>query len=313
MTIGTNLLSAVLFVCVAATAQESNMSAAPASKTRTLSSGTFTFPNGIRVDNQIVGNISAFSDPKGPRIGFGELGTWDGPVFHHFFFIDQRYFGYDLKAEPVPGTDRIRLKFEPLTVDWTGEGIKLAAPEPTFPPPQVVGEGEEIVMDLAFNTADGQKITEHLSAQIGLRKPPVEPRDLTLDEVDLHLSLPTLFVDDQIVGQSKLSYAAPMFAIHVPESGWIYLSTRPHDGYNFERAGVIHASRAEFTVGGHHYEVRSRSIIGPRREINLYVLLDQREPASLGGVRFTLAPNAKLPKDYLELRAGAVKQMLPRP
>jgi len=139
------------------------------------------------------------SDPKG-HISASENGAlgWAGvsPLLLHRISATSVMTS---RAKPVPGTDRIRLKFEPLTVDWTGEGTRVAAPEPTFPPPQVVGEGEEIVMDLAFNTADGQKITEHLSAHIGPPKPLAEPRDLTLDEVDLHLSLPTLFVDDQIV------------------------------------------------------------------------------------------------------------------
>jgi hypothetical protein len=313
----TNFLLTVFCVCATATAQESQIAAPPARKSHTLSSGTRTFPNGIRIDNRIMADdmtdTSFFPKSMSPHQGFGEWVSWDGAVYHHFFFIDQRYFGYDLEADTVPGTDRIRLTFEPLSVDWTGEGAKVPVAQPALPPPQVIGEGEELVMDLAIDPVGGEKITEHMSFHIGTPGPPRQPHDLTFDEVGMHLSSLSLFEHGQLIGQSHLGTVAPIFAMHLPEGGWVYLSFKPHDGYNFEKAGVIHSARAEFTIGGHDYEVHSRSLIAQRPELNLYVLLDQREPAGRGLVVSTLAPNAKRPKNYMELRAGTVEQMLPKP
>src|ERR1700742_4247394 len=129
MKLRTDFLFTVFFICAIAAAQESQIVAPPVRRPHTLSSGTRTFPNGIRIDNRImaddVTDASFFPKSTGPQHGLGEWTTWDGPVYHHFFFIDQRYFGYDLEADTVPGTDRIRLTFEPLSVDWTGEGVKV--------------------------------------------------------------------------------------------------------------------------------------------------------------------------------------------
>jgi hypothetical protein len=317
MKIRTNFLLTVFFVCATATAQESQIAVPPVRKSHTLSSGTRTLPNGIRIDNRIMAEDMTDTSwiPKfvgGPR-SFGEWDTLDGNVTHHFFFIGQRYFGYDLEADPAPGPEQVRLTFEPLSVDWTGDGAKVPVAPPALPPQQVIGDGEELVMDLAIDPVSGEKITEHMSFHIGTPGPPRQPHDLTFDEVGMHLSSPSLFEHGQLIGESGLATVAPIFAMHLPEGGWIYLSFKPHDGYTFEKAGVIHSTRAEFTIGGHDYEVHSRSLIAQRSELNLYVLLDQREPAGRGLVVSTLAPNAKRPKNYMELRAGTVEQMLPKP
>jgi hypothetical protein len=317
MKTGTKSLLAVTFVCAAAIAQESQIAVPTTGKPHTLSSGKRTFPNGIHFDNRIMAEDMADTSwiPKfmGGRQTFGEWDTWDGNVYHHFFFIGQRYLGYDLEADPVPGTDRIRLTFQPLSVDWTGEEMKVPVAQPALPPPQVIDDGEELVMDLAIDPVKGEKITEHMSFHVGTPGPPQQPHDLTFDEAAMHLSSPSLFKHGQLIGESPLGTVAPIFAIHLPEGGWIYLSFKPHDGYNFEKAGVIHSARAEFTIGGHDYEVRSRSLIAQRPELNLYVLLDQHEPAGRGLVVYSPAPFAKLSKNYLEIRAGSVEQMLPKP
>jgi hypothetical protein len=141
--------------------------------------------------------------------------------------------------------------------------------------------------------------------------PPIEASDLTLDDVNLHLSSPTLIADEETVGRSTLDYARPNL-LRLSDGEWLYLSFEPHPGYNFQKAGIVESSRAKFTIGGHAYQVHSRSVIGPKPNLNLYVMLDTREPASRGGVWLTWAPNAHPPKNYLELRAGTVTQMLPK-
>jgi hypothetical protein len=313
----TNILLGAFLLCATAIAQESQKSAPSAPTSHTLTTNTIVLPNGIRIDNRTMSeNMTDTSwTPKfmGVHQSYGvQMGGVDGNVYHHFFFIGQRYFGYDLEADPVSGTRQIRLTFEPLSVDWIGEGEKVPVAQPALPPQQVIGEGEELVMDLAVDPVSGEKITEHMSFHVGAPRPPWQPPDLTFDAVGMHLTLPSLFEDGQLIGRYNEGTLAPIFAMHLPEGGWVYLSFKPHDGYDFKKAGVIHFTRAEFTIGGHDYEVRSRSLIAQRPEINLYVLLDQREPASRGNVLTTWAPNTERSKNYVELRAGTVEQMLPK-
>jgi hypothetical protein len=317
MKIRTDFLLTVLFVCAAGIAQESQKTAPSVPKSHTLTTNSIVLPNGIHIDNRTMSedmtDASWIPKSMGVRQSYGVTGALDGNVYHHFFFIGQRYFGYDLEADPVPGTDRVRLTFEPLSVDWIGEEEKVPVSQPALPPQQVIGEGEELVMDLAVDTVSGEKITEHMSFHVGTPRPPWQRPDLTFDAVGMHLSLPALFEDGQPIGRYNEGTLAPIFAMHLHEGGWIYLSFKPHEGYDFKKAGAIHATRADFTIGGHDYEVRSRSLISQRPEISLYVLLDQREPATRGNVLSPLAPNTGRSKNYVELRAGTVEQMLPKP
>jgi hypothetical protein len=316
MKILTNILRAAFYLCAATVAQQAQNAAPSVPSSHTLATNNIVLPNGIHIQIRTMaeGMTGTSWIPKfmGGAQSFGIQGAADGNVYHHFFFIGQRYFGYDLKADPISDKRRILLTFEPLSVDWIGEGQKVPVAQPALPPQQVVGEREELVMDLAIDPVSGEKITEHIGFQVGTPAPPWQRPDLTFDEVGMHLSSPTVFEDGRFIGRYNEGTFAPIFAIHLPEEGWIYLSFKPHDGYDFRSAGVIHATRAEFTIAGHDYEIRSRSLISQRREITLYVLLDQREPASQGNILSTLAPNAERSKDYVELRAGTVEQMLPK-
>ncbi|HEV2645171.1 MAG TPA: hypothetical protein VGU46_02275 [Acidobacteriaceae bacterium] len=314
----TSGLLAAFLLCATAIAQESQKAAPSAPRSHTLTTNGLVLPNGIRIEMRTMaeGITGTSWLPKfmgGPQSYGVYTGFIDGNVYHHFFYIGERYFGYDLDAEPVGGTRQIRLTFQPLSMDWAGEGEKVPAALPALPPEQVIREGEELVMDLAVDPASGEKITEHMSFQVGTPRPSWQPPDLTLDDVGMHLSSPALFEDGQLIGRYNDAASAPVFAMHLHDGRWLYLSFKPHDGYDFKRAGVIHAARAEFAIGGHEFEVRSRSLIAQRPEISLYVLLDRREPADRGNVLSIWAPNTEGSKNYVELRAGTVEEMLPKP
>ena len=270
------------------------------------------FPNGITVHYRIEGRIETLREGKALQNGFGQGDLSDGLIWHHILYADEQYCGYDLTADQEPGTDRIKLTFEPLSVDWPREGSKFPAPQPALPAPQVIAPGDEVVMDLAENSLTGEKIAEHLTVEIGQPTTPDEPHDFTLDEVPLHLVRPTLIADGQEIGQSKWAFAAPIFALQLPDKQWIYLSLKPHDGYDFEKVGVIDSARARFTLGKHNYVLQSRAMIVPNTQnTNLYILLDAREPASRGSFWSTPAPNSHVAKDPLSLRGGSVQQMFP--
>lgn len=290
----------------------------------TLSTADMVFANGVRAHVRTAGDVSAFRssvhhDETGePISSLRFLVMHDGPAYHRFVVIDKQYFGYDLEAKPVPGTDKIQLSIEPLSVDWDnaafGQGV-LPATKPTFPPSQIVSQGEEVVMDLATNPATGQKITEHID--LHLEEPPSvdPPHDLTLDEIPLHFNQLTLYKDGQIIGQTPMGIAGPVLAIHLPDGRWLYLSIKQDAQYSFESAGYLQGSRATLTLEGHEYELRSRSTILSPSKINLYAMIDRREPAIPNSFHINMvmkgAPGAPQPAPNLDVRSGPARKILP--
>ena len=280
-----------------------------------LSLGVMRFPNGITVHYRIEGpSKEPLLEGTQMQHGFGQGDLHDGSVWHHIFFADDLYCGYDLVAQAVAGTDKIRLVFEPLSIDWTGEEPKIPVPQPALPLEQTIEPDEEIIMKLATNPTTGETISEHLTADIGPAEAPSEPRDYTLDDVPLHLVHPTLIRDGHLIGQSRFSSASPIFAMQLPEGEWLYLSIKPYQGYAFQRAGVIDSAQAHFTLEGHSYELRSRAMIVPDvLNSYLYVLIDKRGPASRGRLFSAPGPFGNVPKDPLNLHGGSMQAMLPKP
>jgi hypothetical protein len=294
--------------------QSPTSTSAQVSKVHDLSSGVIRFPNGITVHYRIESSLQPLLKGKQNQQGFGPSGLPDASIQHHLFFAGDRYCGYDLTAEAIPGTDKIQLSFEPLSIDWPGQGSKIPAPQPALPPAQAIAPGEEIVMDLAKNPATGDVISEHLTAETGPAEASSEPHDFTLEDVPLHLALPTLIEDGRVIGQSRFSDAVPIFAMQLPEGEWLYLSIKPHEGYAFQRAGVIDSARAHFNLNGHSYELRSRAQIVPDGfNKNLYVMVDTREPASRGTFFYAPGPFGTIPRDPLNLHGGTAQRMLPKP
>ena len=297
---------------------EDNMPAA-------LSTADMVFANGVRVHVKTVGDVSGFrsgtrreetSEESITSIQF--LVTRDGAVYHRFVNIDRRYFGYDLEAEPVPGTNKIRLSIEPLSVEWDSAAFgpgALPAPQPTFPLPQIVSQGDEVVMDLATNPATGQKITEHIDLHLEEPSPVDPPHDLTLDEIPLHVNQLILYQDGQIIGQTPMGIAGPVIAIHLPDGRWLYLSIKKDEQYGFESVGYVQGSRAQLTLDGHRYELRSRSTILSPAKINLYAMIDHREPAVPNGFHIAMraAPGSPQPSAPLDVRSGPARKILPTP
>jgi len=271
---------------------------------------TMPLPGNISVQTSTFYDPSEF--PMGQ--GYGVGGIVDGPVLHRFFWMGSRYFGYDVEVQSA-GTKKFRLLIQPLSVDWEmlgrsgPRGFKTPAPLPQYPAPQVVDEGDEILLDLAENPATGQKIVDHVVLRYQRSPSQNAPHDLQVGEIPLSLSKPTLLVDGRVAGaQARTRGNGPILAVPVQDQGWAYLSIEPHTGYAFQKAGTISGSRVQFSAGGHQYELRSRDYILPseiaKANCNVYVLLDRKAPPME-------QPVAPADGD-LKFHAGSMAEMLPR-
>jgi hypothetical protein len=264
---------------------------------------TMTLPSGIGVATSTYYDPAEF--PPGHDHGVG--GIVDGQIFHRYFWLGRRYFGYDVEVQAA-GAKKFRLLIEPLSVDWEmlgrlgPGGLKTPAPLPQYPAPQVVDEGDEIQLDLAENPATGHKIVDHIVLRYQHAPAQKAPHDLQVSEIPLSLSKPALLVDGQVSGApGRARSNGPILAVPLQDQGWAYLSLEPHAGYAFQKAGTISGSRVQFTAGGHQYELRSRDYVLPKElsnaECNVYVLLDPKAPLADGESKF---------------RAGTLAEMLPR-
>jgi hypothetical protein len=318
MSMKTSLGIALMLVC-GASAQQVRIGTIAKLKT----SGTLS--NGIRLEIN-----SDFTGVMQSAQGIEMAGAFtEGQVHHRWFIIGEHYLGYDLEVERIEGTNKFRFYIQPLSLDWDvcsrgRVGPKTPAPLPTYPPPQEIEQGDRILLDVAVDPITGRKATEEIQILSVEAPSKIEPRDLQLDDLAiLGLRSPTLLEDGKTVGTTSITGTDRILALSVPGRGWIYLSIRSHEGYNFQKAGTIDGSRARFTAGGHEYELRSRDYILPRGgpKVNLYVLLDQQAPPTKGsfygtrGATNGLAGQTIQPPQAIktfEFRGGSAKQMLPR-
>jgi hypothetical protein len=131
---------------------------------------TQMLPNGVQVRTRTFYDPSDFPDERG---GSGVSGVLDGSVFHRVYWIGQRYFGYDVEVQRLSGTRKFQLMIEPLSVDWptfdvpSVPGPMMLVPLPRYPAPQVVNEGDEIVLEVAENPATGHKMIDRIDLRDG--------------------------------------------------------------------------------------------------------------------------------------------------
>jgi hypothetical protein len=139
----------------------------------TLATWGCGFANGIFVD------IALVAEPPDYKLQFsgGAIYTSDGETFNRVIadVKGQAYFGYDLTVERVPGTARIRVRIDPLSLttkqlnssfsnitspaDYTGLRFLVL---PKYPPPQIVESGDTIALDLLVSPDGRQKAVDYL-------------------------------------------------------------------------------------------------------------------------------------------------------
>jgi hypothetical protein len=248
-------------------------------------------------------------EPIVPAIGTLVGHAWrdEAGVFHRIIVDRERrvYFGYDLRIETLPGKS-YRLAFQSLTMPATRAeqllGTDAAAwtmiPAPAFPAPRTIAQGEVLEVPLLTNQAWAQRLVEYVTIHDGLRPDgfaglevaPREfahaggtPRDFTVEDVELHLSRPTVTArtvtaaggsgrQGQVLGESTGS----VLWLYVPHRGRFLLSLQPRAELGFRKAGDVRGSTMRFTDSGTTYSLGSAARIAPGQSaFNLYVLFQK--------------------------------------
>jgi len=211
----------------------------------------------------------------------------------HRFLVDkatQSYFGYDLVVGPADAPNRYRVTIEPLNISMARlRPISGDTPLKTellrqYPAPQVVEAGDTIVLDLLVSPNGRQKVVDYIEILTGISPQPststATPKDFTLDDGPVTFDAQgkaAFFVSGkpwpEILGLTKKNGST--FWLCFPGRGRYVLSLVPHEGYNFQRTGVIRDNVISFQSEGDQYELRlSKAIVGSGGAWNLYVLHD---------------------------------------
>jgi hypothetical protein len=234
------------------------------------------------------------------------------PVIFHRFFTDppaKTYWGYDVEVEPTDKPGSALLRFKPLSLHADQLPKEYhASPAPihieniaefrALPPPQFPAgtfqSGQTIAIEVLKNPATGQKVVDYIEVSFEPIRIPsqAEPRDFQVADVILHITAPSLKVNNGEVPEAIVADQAIMRKLvwlAVPGRGRFLLSLSPYAGYAFQKVGVVRGFGLTFSWSGDKYEWLSRSAITESSgNWNLYVLAAPSAAAgggfSFGGV-----------------------------
>ncbi len=210
-------------------------------------------------------------------------------------------FGYDLMIELLAASQQFKVYVKPLNAELekqlrARDAARLAPDEqhlkaqvsktlPRSADAQVIGDGDELALDLLVNRNTGIKIVDLVkvssvpfrSNEVPFAYPP--PRDFTLNNVELALRDFKLRIDGEEVATKNLARECKgaLVWFYVPGRGRFIFSLAPHTGYDFRKAGVIEDNKISFTLDGINYEWISREpvISASNGKWNLWVLHDK--------------------------------------
>ena len=286
----TSLLCLLAAVALAQTDTPIHLAPGFHGRQRVIMSGTGTMTKsgvGIRYKTVLVWT-GVPPDNFGRLLG-GGISVDDNGI--HRVMVDSRYgsyFGYDIAiSEGDSSNGHLATFLPPSHVDHLLERIAgntslRLTPLPTYPPPQIVHDGDIIELDLMVSPDGKQTLIDHIEI---LSHQPVpsgartaaEPRDFTVDDgpVTFDATQFTIWKQGQQIPESWGFTARPgaTFWISFPGQGRYILSLTPHDG--FTKSGAIRDNVMSFEIAGQEYEVRFMSpIAGAGKAWNLYMLHD---------------------------------------
>jgi len=139
--------------------------------------GTSFVSNSMGFSSGVTAKATIAVEPPAPLSVFENksfsISTTTGDTYHRWIVDDSKrgYFGYDINAEPVQNSDRIRVTIGPLTLttdqlDAGSETKRLSAFQflvlPRYPPPLIVENGDTIALDLLVRADGKQKIVDYI-------------------------------------------------------------------------------------------------------------------------------------------------------
>jgi hypothetical protein len=254
---------------------------------RQIMSGSGTVSSGVTIRYKTMA-VPADIDWSG--LGGGGISIEANSI--HRDMTDKRsgtYFGYDLVIASGDAVNGYVATFQPLSstagVMSRGGAILTRAPDPRFPPPQVLHDGDVIELDLMVSPDGKQRVTDYIEFLAHAPEPSAaagsaanaEPRDFTVDDgpVTFQAERVTVWSDGQKVPGTLGFTGKPgaTFWVALPGQGRYILSLVPHDG--FIKNGAVRDNAIAFQDGSRNYEVRFLGpIAGAGKAWNLYLLHD---------------------------------------
>jgi hypothetical protein len=213
----------------------------------------------------------------------------------------KRQVGYDLHAVLLSDGQTLRLTLGPLTHAGQGRGPvetepgwTLMAP-PRFPVVPVMHAGDVAAIDLLINPATGQKVVEYLSVERAdldpARVSKTPPRDFGVDDVELFLDRPHVWMDGKLLpatADSRGGIRAHALWLFLPGEGTFVVSLWAEPGLGFQKAGMLQGKTMTFRSGSSEYRVECASPIAPGSGLyNLYLHHDSAAPNGRG-TEFTI-------------------------
>jgi hypothetical protein len=202
------------------------------------------------------------------------------------------YVGYALQIERLENSTKLRISVKPLpekairqlrdsiwskrfAEKWPNKRGDDPTPLPRYPEPMTIDMSDVVELTLWINPENGAQIGDRLRFELDQ---PIPLRDFTLDEVALKLTDYRLLINGEVRSGDKPllgGFVAPLPWFSVPGRGRFIFSIQPHEGYDFQKIGIIDENRISFTHGGDKYEwLSSLPIINQRGKWNLWVLHD---------------------------------------
>jgi len=249
-----------------------------------LMSGSGTLKSGVTIRFKTVATPAGIDWSS-----FGEGGISDDANAIHRVLVDTAHnliFGYDLVIGRGDAQSGYLATFQTLSkahlIGRAGDAYLSQAPDPRFPPPQVLHDGDVIPLDIMVSPDGKQKITDYLEflthePQADQAAALAEPIDFTVDDgpITFQAGKFAVMIDGQRYAGVTAFTGKPgaTFWIAFPGQGRYILSLVPHEG--FSRNGAVRGSTVTFQGNGHDYEVcLTAPIAGAGKAWNLYVLHD---------------------------------------
>lgn len=174
-----------------------------------------------------------------------------------------------------------------------------------YPPAFLIEDGGMFALDVLVNPETGVKIVDLIKisseAKVIMSAKELQPmkgakelqplRDLSPDAFELSVKNFKLVINEQIVlgaeSPARGGVSGSIIWLYLPGRGRFIFSFMPHDGYDFQKIGVVQGNKISFQIAGDRYEwISSTPVFNGGG--NLWVLHDaeyspQNEMSSAGG------------------------------
>jgi len=258
------------------------LAAAPAS-----AAGQSIFaPNGLEVE------LTARMEPDGTIVSSSVWVAVSGRVTR--FVLDQaqrRYFVYDLLIQSKEDSGALLVRLEPSRLSPAEINEARSFVDPAWSPVPLVKyplipevrPGDTVAIDLLVNARTHQKVVDYLvvkrpAASGSPAGEPPPPRDLSVEDVQLHLTDFRIGVNGAELDESTRvggGIAGPALWLYLPSRGRFVMSLVPNAKLGFRRAGEVADGLLTFAAGQDRFVIRSADRIAPAGgRFNLYVRHD---------------------------------------